>query len=531
MKHQNRLYKIFTLIVIFALSFCTTSLFAQSDATKTMTITIVAVDQEGNQTTHKIVRQGDEVDEENIQSEIDAMLADLDVENLQVDVNVEIEDGNNGNERVEEEKTITIDMEGNETQMTIIDMDIDELDAETRKKLEEALEGTDIDLDDLLNESENGENPHQKMRIKKMYKNTPSNKAFLGVYVSPKTSPDANNNSEGILIQVVKDSAAEKAGLKNGDRMNTIDGKKVADFNSLVKVLSTYEPGDVVKINYTRAGDVQTTEATLTGPRKNNHQSKKRKFSSCDPNNPSTWPAGCCEGGEKPVGCCTKKVDDDKARLGVYLENGDFEGAKVSDIVKGSVAEKAGMKAGDVITKVGKTKIQNEDELIDAIGAYKIGDEAKIHWVNGSSKNKKKVTFTKTVRKSKGCCSGATPQNNRVEKKVIIRKKKLENGKEIIEEAVENNNPISFLNLNSIEIFPNPTDGIITVKFAIDNQEATTIELIDVTGRAIFSEINPDFDGSYSKEIDLTGNPEGVYILSISQNDKTFTEKIIFNKQ
>ena len=48
---------------------------------------------------------------------------------------------------------------------------------------------------------------------------------------------------------------------------------------------------------------------------------------------------------------------------------------------------------------------------------------------------------------------------------------------------------------------------------------------------AWFLASNPDFDGSYSKEIDLTGNPEGVYILSISQNESVFTEKIIFNKQ
>ena len=546
MKHQNQLFKIFALLVLFASSVCSTALFAQSESTKTMTITVVAVDEEGNQTTQTIIKEGDEVDENNIEAEIDALIAEMNQDHgqLEIDVNVEIEDnsdtGQGGNEMIEEERTITIDMSGDDTQMMIIDTENDELDAETRKKLEKALEGTDIDLDDLLNGNVNGEGPQRRMRIKKMHKDTPSNKAFLGVYVSADTTPGGRADTDGIYIDVVEDSAAEKAGLKNGDIIHTIDGKKVADFNSLVEVISNYEAGDVVKINYTRAGNSQTVEATLMGRKRHamsswkskhgkQHNFKKGKFSSCDPNDPSTWPAGCCEGGNKPVGCCSKKAND-KARLGVYLEEGDFDGAKVSGVIEGSDAEKAGIEEGAIIQKVGKTKIQNVDELIDAIQGYKIGDEAKIHWVNGSNKNKKKVTFTKAVRKSSGCCSGRNPQNNITEKKVIIRKKEIESRKEVIEEAEEDSSLPSFLNLNTIELFPNPTDGKITVKFTINNKEATKVELIDVAGKAIYSEFNTDFDGSYSNEIDLTGNPEGVYILSISQNDKTFTEKIIFNK-
>ncbi len=535
MKHQNQRFKIFTLFIVFALSFCSITINAQNESSKTMTITVVAVDQEGNQTTHTIVKEGDEVIEENIEGEIDALIAELHEGNtqLEIDVNVEIEDNSEeGSEMVEGERTITIDMSGDDTQMMIIDTETDELDAETRQKLEKALEGTDIDLDDLLNGKVDGESPQRRMRIKKRHMDTPSNKAFLGVYISADTTPGGREETDGIYIDVVKDSAADKAGLKEGDIIKTIDGQKVSDFNSLVKVLSAYAAGDVVKINFTRSSDTKTTEVTLTGRNKikrpqHNRRSRSYSNNSCSGKEKSNCFPGCCA--EWTPGCC-KERKSNKARLGVYLEEGDFEGAKVSEIISGSDAEKAGMESGAVIKKVGKTKIKSADDLIDAIGNHKIGEEAKIHWVNRGDKNKKKITFTKAKRKSKGCCS-QSPEN-KVTEKIIIRKKKIEDGKEIVEEVIEgNNNVSSFLNLNTIEIFPNPTDGKITVKFAIDNQEATKIELIDVAGKVIFAEINPDFDGSYSKEIDLTGSPEGVYILSISQNNKAFTEKIIFNRQ
>ncbi len=62
---------------------------------------------------------------------------------------------------------------------------------------------------------------------------------------------------------IVKNSAAEKAGLKEGDVIIEVNGEKIAENNSLAKVIGKYNPGDKVVIKYIREGKEYTTEAVL----------------------------------------------------------------------------------------------------------------------------------------------------------------------------------------------------------------------------------------------------------------------------
>jgi S1-C subfamily serine protease len=68
---------------------------------------------------------------------------------------------------------------------------------------------------------------------------------------------------EGILItQVEEDSPAGKAGLKAGDIITAIDGKKVDSPSHVSKIIRTHEKGDKVEIAYVRKGtdNVKTIE-------------------------------------------------------------------------------------------------------------------------------------------------------------------------------------------------------------------------------------------------------------------------------
>ena len=68
---------------------------------------------------------------------------------------------------------------------------------------------------------------------------------------------------EGIYVaKVVEDGAAEAAGLKEGDVITTIDGKKVKQFGELQGILAKKRPGDKVAITYLR--DKKSRTATLT---------------------------------------------------------------------------------------------------------------------------------------------------------------------------------------------------------------------------------------------------------------------------
>jgi serine protease Do len=76
--------------------------------------------------------------------------------------------------------------------------------------------------------------------------------------------------------------------------------------------------------------------------------------------------------------------------LGVTTEKND-NGAKISTISKGSAAEKAGLKEGDIITKIGDKKIADPEDLVDAVKSYKPRNEVKIYYQRNGKANDTKA--------------------------------------------------------------------------------------------------------------------------------------------
>jgi membrane-associated protease RseP (regulator of RpoE activity) len=81
--------------------------------------------------------------------------------------------------------------------------------------------------------------------------------AFLGVGVA-----DAANGGVRVTT-VVGGGPASDAGLSQGDVITAVDGTKVADAAALRSAISDHEPGDTVKVTYTRGGAAKTVSVTL----------------------------------------------------------------------------------------------------------------------------------------------------------------------------------------------------------------------------------------------------------------------------
>jgi len=76
------------------------------------------------------------------------------------------------------------------------------------------------------------------------------------------------------------------------------------------------------------------------------------------------------------------------AYLGIQVSDASNGGAKVGTVVSGGPADKGGMQAGDVITKVGTRQITSADDLTAVINSYKPGDKITVTVTrNGSTKN------------------------------------------------------------------------------------------------------------------------------------------------
>jgi len=76
-----------------------------------------------------------------------------------------------------------------------------------------------------------------------------------------------------------------------------------------------------------------------------------------------------------------------RAMLGVVTEKTE-EGVEVSEVTKESAAEKAGLKTGDIITKVDDEEIEDPDDLTDAIREHKPGDKVTITYKRDKKENK-----------------------------------------------------------------------------------------------------------------------------------------------
>ena len=165
-----------------------------------------------------------------------------------------------------------------------------------------------------------------------------------------------------------KDEKREIIIIKNGDKEKklTIETKDGETFIN-GKPSSEYKDGDIEVIKQNFNSDMNFDYA----PRVKNFQLYNSNYN----------------GEKKPfLGVTTEKADD---------------GVKITDVSKGSAADKAGLKEGDIITKVGNKKINTPDELMDVVKKQKPKDNITVSYKrNGRSADTKAILGDRSISKS-----------------------------------------------------------------------------------------------------------------------------------
>ncbi len=85
-------------------------------------------------------------------------------------------------------------------------------------------------------------------------------------------------------------------------------------------------------------------------------------------------------------------INANNAFLGVMSEKADG-GAKITDITKASAAEKAGLKTGDIITKINDTTVNDPDDLYKIIGAHKPNDKVTVTYLRNGKTSTAQATL------------------------------------------------------------------------------------------------------------------------------------------
>lgn len=196
-------------------------------------------------------------------------------------------------------------------------------------------------------------------------------RGYLGVQIGEMTEELANqcglDTPEGMYVAAVTGGgAAEKSGLKKGDAIMAINGKKVNSRTQLIENVRQYRPGDQINVDVVRSGRHYNFDVTLLNEEGNVKIVKKGdKFYNSD------------------LGLTLQAIDqNDKSKYG--LKNG----LKIVTIHEGHF-QGSGIPEGFIITSMNSVSVNSKEDLQKAISGSKRGR----NYFEGIYPNGMKVSF------------------------------------------------------------------------------------------------------------------------------------------
>jgi len=81
---------------------------------------------------------------------------------------------------------------------------------------------------------------------------------------------------------------------------------------------------------------------------------------------------------------------------------------------------------------------------------------------------------------------------------------------------------------NAFNVYPNPSNGNITISADVPSQGDYTLSVFNLMGQKIYSD-NININRHYSSSINLSGNAAGVYLITLSGQGRLMEKKIVLN--
>ena len=240
---------------------------------------------------------------------------------------------------------------------------------------------------------------------------------FLGVYAENISRENVGryrvNQVRGVgVTQVIKDSPAEKAGLRKDDVILRLDGENVSSVRKLNRLVSEMAPDQTVKVTISRGGSEQEVTATIG---KRNTPSFAgdllpggSKIWKWEGTNPKVFKWEVPFPGDRSdlfdnsrdfafslsnsrrIGVSTMELTK---QLADYFGIAGGKGVLVTSVTDDDPAAKAGVRAGDVITAVDGEAVDSPGDISRVINRKKDGD-VTLNIIRNKSQQTIRVTPT-----------------------------------------------------------------------------------------------------------------------------------------
>jgi PDZ domain-containing protein len=199
-------------------------------------------------------------------------------------------------------------------------------------------------------------------------------RGWLGVFLS--------EDEDGVIITGVKGgSPAEKAGLKEGDKIVEIDSKKVSDAGDIRNAIRQLEPGDTVQVVVMRENKKKSVTATLgEAPQHFWGGEGFRGWAPGEGFGPMTF-----QGMGMSKTYLGVRVQGMTEELREYFKAPRGRGVLVSRVEEDTPAGKAGLRAGDVIISVDGKGIASRGDIGAALADKEPGDTVVVKIVRDGS--------------------------------------------------------------------------------------------------------------------------------------------------
>ena len=202
--------------------------------------------------------------------------------------------------------------------------------------------------------------------------------SWLGVGIGDITADRAKElnmkEETGVEINsVMRGSPAEAAGLQKKDVILEYQGTRIEGAMQLTRMVRETPPGRTVTLKTLRDGEVRTVKVRVTGHDEEEHPGMFHKRIEIPPievpeiDLPDIPFIGSAPSSSR-LGVSVENLGE---QLGQYFGVKDGEGVLVRSVKKGSPADGAGLRAGDVIVKVDGEKVTDAADLRSALRGHR----------------------------------------------------------------------------------------------------------------------------------------------------------------